>query len=134
MTENMMFDLADTYKALREKKTGLDFELKELNAEIEIVERDLIQAMTDNECEGFKRDGKNFVLITKEYPAAIAERKAELYEVMKEQGFEHLFTINSNTLSATVKELKANNEDVMPEWLEGLIKVAEKNSIQLRKA
>ena len=30
---------------------------------------------------------------------------------MKRHGFEHLFTINSQTLQATLKELKANNED-----------------------
>ncbi len=133
MTENEMFDLADTYTALREKKSDLDFEIKELSAEIGIVEQDLIQAMTDNECDGFKRNGKNFVLITRNFPSAVPECKAELYEVMKEQGFEHLFTINSNTLQSTLKELKGDKENY-PEWLQGLVKDTEKVSIQLRKA
>jgi len=52
---------------------------------------------------------------------------------MKKRGFEHLFTINSQTLQATLKELKANNDDVMPEWLDGLVQVAEKQTIQVRR-
>ena len=52
---------------------------------------------------------------------------------MKEQGFEDLFTINSNTLSATVRDLKENNDGTLPEWLEGLIKIAEKTTIQIRR-
>ena len=62
------------------------------------------------------------------------ERKGELWEVMKKNGFEDLFTINSQTLSATVKELIAANEGVRPEWLDGLIKIAEKNSIRVAKS
>ena len=69
----------------------------------------------------------------KEYPAAEPERKQELYKVMKEQGFEDLFTINSNTLSATVRDLKENNDGALPEWLDGLIKIAEKTTIQIRR-
>jgi len=52
---------------------------------------------------------------------------------MKEQRFEDLFTINSNTLSATVRDLKENNDGELPEWLDGLIKIAEKTTIQIRR-
>ena len=93
----------------------------------------MIQEMTTEECESFKRNGVLFSLVRKEYPSAIPEMKGELYEVMKQRGFEHLFTINTQTLQATLKELKANNDDLMPEWLDGLIQIAEKQSIQVRK-
>ena len=53
---------------------------------------------------------------------------------MKQHGFEHLFTINSQTLSATVKELKTNNDDTLPEWLEGLISIYEQPSIRVSKS
>ena len=53
---------------------------------------------------------------------------------MKANGFEDLFSINSQTLSATVKELIAGNDGVLPEWLEGLVKIAEKNSIRVAKS
>jgi len=45
-----------------------------------------------------------------------------------------LFTINSLTLTATVKELINENNGVLPEWLDGLIKVAEKNTIRMAKS
>jgi hypothetical protein len=133
MTETKMLELADQLKTLRDKKAELDFEMKEVNKQIEGVEQDLIQEMTTEECESFKRNGVMFSLVRKEYPSAIPEMKGELYEVMKERGFEHLFTINTQTLQATLKELKANNEDVMPDWLSGLVQIAEKQSIQVRK-
>ena len=129
-----MFDLADRYRELKEQKSELDYEIKELNKEIAIVERDLIQEMTNNECEAFKRDGKNFVMVIKNYPSAVPEKKYELYDVMKQQGFESLFTINANTLQSTLRELKEDNGDILPEWLDGLVQDTEKVSIQLRKA
>lgn len=132
MNETKILSLADRYKELRDKKSQLDFEKRELDAELEVVELELIQEMTSAEMDGFKHRGVTFSLVTKEYPSAVPERKAELYDEMKVKGFEHLFTINSNTLNATLKELKANNENVMPDWLDGLVKVSEKVSIQLR--
>ena len=60
--------------------------------------------------------------------------KNELYDEMKTHGFEHLFTINARTLSATVKEIKANNDDVLPDWLEGLIRIYEEPSIRVAKS
>lgn len=133
MTETKMLELADQLKQLRDRKAELDFETKEVNKQIEGVELDLIQEMTTEECESFKRNGVLFSLVRKEYPSAIPEMKGELYEVMKQRGFEHLFTINTQTLQATLKELKANNDDLMPEWLDGLVQIAEKQSIQVRK-
>lgn len=133
MTETKMLELADQLKKQRDEKNGLDFSLKELNKEIELTEQELIQQMTTEECESFKRNGVTFSLVKKEYPSAVPEKKSELYDIMKEQGFEHLFTINTQTLSATLKELKANNEDILPEWLDGLVQITEKASIQVRK-
>ena len=130
--QEKLFTTADKYKELRKQKDELQFQLKELNNEIDGVERELIDNMVTEECESFKRNGSTFSLVIKEYPSAVQERKQELYNRMKEQGFEHLFTINTNTLSATVKELKSNNEDVLPDWLNGLIQTAEKASIRLR--
>lgn len=57
--------------------------------------------------------------------------KPELWAAMRENGFDNLFSINSQTLSATVKELITENGGVLPEWLDGLIKIAEKNTIRI---
>ena len=133
MDENKRFELAEFLKELRDRKQELEAQVKGVNAEIESVSAELIQDLIDNESTGFNYKGFNYSLVVKEYPAAEPERKDELYSVMKERGFEDLFTINNNTLSATVKDLKENNDGQMPEWLEGLIKIAEKTTIQIRK-
>lgn len=134
MENSNMLLLADRFKELRDKKAALQDELKALQAELDQAEAALVEAMTTEECSGFKRNGFGFSLVVKEYPGAIPELKAELYDAMKKHGFEHLFTINPMTLSGTVKELKSNNDDVLPDWLEGLVRIYEQPSITVRKS
>jgi hypothetical protein len=133
MDENKRFELAEFLKELRDQKSELEDKVKAINAEIESVSAELIQDLIDNESTGFNHKGFNYSLVVKEYPAAEPERKDELYAVMRKRGFGHLFTINSNTLSATVKELKADHGEQLPKWLDGLIKIGEKTTIQIRK-
>jgi hypothetical protein len=133
LDENKRFELAEFLKELRDEKDELEEKVKGLNAEIDSVTQELIADLIANESTGFNYKGFNFSLVVKEYPSAEMERKDELWEVMKEQGYEHLFTINSQTLGATLKELKANNDDQMPSWLEGLVKIAEKAAIRISK-
>lgn len=129
-----LLDLSDRLKELRAEKSDLDCEMKRVNEEIDGITTQMIDLMTTEELTSFNRNGTTFSLVTQQYPAPEPERKAELWAVMKEQGYEDLFTINSQTLSGTVKELIANNDGVLPEWLDGLIRVAEKNSIRMAKS
>lgn len=129
-----LLELSDRLKELRTQKSDLEREVKGINEEIDSVTTEMIDLMTTEELSSFNRNGTTFSLVTQEYPAPEPERKGELWEVMKKNGFEDLFTINSQTLSATVKELIAANEGVLPEWLDGLIKIAEKNSIRVAKS
>ena len=129
-----LLELSDRLKELRTQKSDLEREVKGINEDIDEVTTEMIDLMTTGELSSFNRNGTTFSLVTQEYPAPEPERKGELWEVMKKNGFEDLFTINSQTLSATVKELIAANEGVLPEWLDGLIKIAEKNSIRVAKS
>lgn len=129
-----LLELSDRLKELRDEKSDLDKRGKEINAEIDGITMQMIDLMTTEELTSFNRNGTTFSLVTTEYPSPEPERKGELWEAMKANGFEDLFTINSQTLSATVKELMANNEGLLPVWLEGLIKIAEKNSIRVAKS
>ena len=129
-----LLDLSDRLKELRAEKADLDCEVKRVNEEIDGITTQMIDLMTTEELTSFNRNGTTFSLVTQQYPAPEPERKAELWAVMKEQGYEDLFTINSQTLSGTVKELIANNDGGLPEWLDGLIKIAEKNSIRMAKS
>ena len=129
-----LLELSDRLKELRMQKSDLEREVKGINEEIDGVTTEMIDLMTTEELTSFNRNGTTFSLVTQEYPTPEPERKGELWEVMKKNGFEDLFTINSQTLSATVKELIAANEGILPEWLDGLIKIAEKNSIRVAKS
>jgi hypothetical protein len=134
MNEKSMLAAADTLKALRDEKSDLQANLKDVQERIDSVEAELIQLMTDEECTGFDRNGSRFSLVIREFPGAVPEEKEELYRRMRAHGFDHLFTINTMTLGATVKELKANNDDVLPDWLEGVIQVFEQPSIRVSKS
>jgi predicted nuclease with TOPRIM domain len=134
MTEKQMLELAEKLKSMRDDKASLEADLKELNQEIADVEAQLVELMTTQEVSGFKHAGSTFSLVIREFPAAEPERKDELYDQMRKHGFENLFTINPMTLSGTVKELKANNDDTLPDWLEGLVKIAEKTGIRVSKS
>lgn len=129
-----LLELSDKLKDLRTKKSDLESQVKGVNEEIDNVTMEMIDLMTTEELTSFNRNGTTFSLVTQEYPSPEPTRKGELWEAMKKNGFEDLFTINSQTLSATVKELMANNEGLLPMWLEGLIKIAEKNSIRVAKS
>ena len=134
MTENTMLTAADRLKTLRDQKSELQAQLKTVQEGIDAAEAELIQMMMDEECTGFDRNGIRFSLVIKEYPGAVPEEKEELYRRMRSHGFDHLFTINTQTLSATVKELKANNDDTLPDWLEGVIRIFEQPSIRVSKS
>ncbi len=134
MNENRMLELADMLAALKEDKAAAEAHVTAINEDIAAVEEELIGIMTEQECAGFKRGNHMFSLVVTALPSPVLENKAELWEAMKAKGYEHLFTINSRTLQGTVKELIEANEGNLPEWLDGLIRVAEKPSVRVRKS
>jgi len=42
--------------------------------------------------------------------------------------------VNANSLSSFVKEQIEENNDTLPEWLDGLVNVYEKSTVSVRKA
>ena len=133
---NDMFELADKLKELRDKKQHLAEETKKNNAEIEETEYKLSLEMASSETQSFNRSGTLFYLCTKMYASAVKENKAELYEALKNEGYGSLITetVNANSLSAFVKEQMADNDDVLPDWLEGKVNVFDKVTIGIRKS
>ena len=55
---------------------------------------------------------------------------------LKENGCGDLVyeTVNANSLSAFVKEQIAENQDTVPEWLNGLVHVYEQTAVSVRKS
>ena len=130
-----MFALADRLKTLRDEKKQAEAQVKELNASIYEVDYQLSELMAQTETQSFSRAGTMFYLTTATRASAQTERKADLYDALKEQGFGDLVyeTVNANSLSAFVKEQKAENGDELPGWLSGLVNLYEKTSVGVRK-
>lgn len=134
-----IFDQARHLKELRDEKKVLEESVKALNADINALEYELIQLMGLNETQNFTHAGTLYYrhITTRASPAA--ERKEELFTNLREQGYGDMIqeTVNSNTLSAFVKEQIVRDDDdniILPDWLKGLVNVAERAGIGMRKA
>ena len=138
-----IFELGDKLKELRNTKKEKEEEVKGINAEIDTIEAQMVQAMLQEEMQNFNRGGTMFYMQTKVMASAIPESKPQLFEALKENGFADVVqeTVNAQTLSSLVKEQieEINETDdegrpVLPEWLSGLINVYEKQGIGMRKS
>jgi hypothetical protein len=111
-------------------------ELKFLNKTIDETDQRLTELMINNETQSFNLSGTLFYLNTKIYASAAGEKKEELFEALKKQGYGSLVveTVNANSLSAFVKEQILENEDLLPNWLEGKVNVFERTTVGVRKA
>jgi hypothetical protein len=133
MDVNERNELLEFLVELRDQKATLEGEVKKLNAEIEDVEAEIIADMMEHEDGKFNHKGVDCVLVQKEYVSPEPDRKNELWQTMYQQGFGELFSINSRTLQSTVKEIKSENGDTLPEWLDGLVKITEEPSLRISK-
>lgn len=136
MESNDLFALADELHELKETKKHLEDELKAIGLEIDRVDAVLAQRMADSETQNFTRNGTMFCLTSTIRASAAAGRKNELFEALREAGYGDLVyeTVNANSLSAFVKEQTAENDDSLPQWLDGLVTVFEKTTVGVRKA
>jgi hypothetical protein len=131
-----MFGLADKLKELRDRKKETEEALKELNAQIEKHEYELSEMMINTETQSFTRSGTMFYLSNTTRASAMADKKEELFETLKTNGYGSMVyeTVNANSLSAFVKEQISENNDLLPDWLSGLVNVYEKATVGVRKA
>jgi uncharacterized protein (DUF2252 family) len=136
MESNDLFALADKLRELKETKKRLEDEIKSVGLDIDRVDADLAQRMADTETHNFTRNGTMFCLTNTTRASAVAGRKDDLFEALREAGFGDLIyeTINANSLSAFVKEQTTENGDALPCWLDGLVTVFEKTTVGVRKA
>ena len=133
---NEMFQLADRLKNLRDEKKELEQQMKALNAQLEDTDFALAAAMAESETQNFTRAGMTFCLTNTTRASAMAEQKEALFEALRAGGYGDLIyeTVNANSLSAFVKEQMTENDETLPEWLDGLVNVFEKTTVGVRKA
>lgn len=136
MENSIDLQMADRLQELRDEKEQLEMALKETNGMIEAVEQDLVAAMVTAELDSFKRNGHTYSLKIDTYASAKADRKEELFEALRKNNAGDLVQeqVNANSLRAFVKELKANNDDEIPEWIIDYINVYDKTKISVRKS
>ena len=133
---NEMFALAERLKGLKDAKSASEKKTKEINAELDDVEQQLVKMMVDTETQNFTRGGTMFSLTNKTRASAVADNKAKLYRALKRKGHGSLVyeTVNANSLSAFVNEQLAENGEKLPKWLNGLVNVYPQTNVSVRKA
>ena len=133
---NEMFAIAERLKTLRDEKSASEQRMKDINAELDEVERQLAEFMTNTETQNFTRGGTMFSLTSKTRASAVADCKDKLYKALKRKGHGSLVyeTVNANSLSAFVSEQLAENGEELPKWLNGLVNVYEQTKVSVRKA
>ncbi|MCR5511697.1 MAG: hypothetical protein K6F54_12215 [Lachnospiraceae bacterium] len=136
MSNEELFNIADRLKAAKDEKKDLDAKSKELGAEIEELDKQLSDAMTEAELDKFTRNGNTFYLSSRLFASPQAGRKDAMISALKDEGFGDIVqeTVNANTLSAFVKEQMAQNGDEVPEWLSAVVNTFEKISVGIRKS
>ena len=131
-----LFDLADKLRACREEKKAHEDRVKELNAEIETLDKALSDGMVDAECTKFSRTGKLFYLTTSIHASAQAGMKSAMCAAFKKAGYGSLVKedVNFRTLSSFCKEQMAANDGKLPDWLAAVVNAHEEVNVGIRKS
>lgn len=104
MDNTQIFELADKLKSAKEEKKSLDAQVKEVNATIDELDKELSDAMAEAELDKFTRNGSTFYLNTRLFASAQAGRKDALFSALREQGYGDLIqeTVNAKDRKSVV--------------------------------
>ena len=129
--------LAEELSAAKDEKKFLESQVKDVGAKIETLDKELSDAMGEDECEKFSHQGKTYYLSSRLYASPIAGKKDDLIRALREEGYGDIVTetVQANTLSSFVKEqIENSGTDEMPGWLGSLVSSFEKITVGIRKA
>ena len=107
---------------LKDNKTQVEEELKQIKKQIENQEKKLIDMMVESELQNFKgKNGITYSLKTTVIPNVLAENKVALVEALKENGYAGLVKeeVNAQTFKSFVKEQGWETTEELPEYLQG---------------
>lgn len=125
-----MQDLFKRFIELNQQKNDLKAREKELNAEIKVIEQNVLDYMAETGMDKVSYDG-NTVYLAANLSVA-AKDKASAIEYMKEIAPELVKpTMNTNSLRAFVKEMKA--EQALPEDFEDHFEITEFYQARVRR-
>ena len=136
MEKSIIFEMADRLKSLKKQKKDLEDSVKAIGSEIEELDRQLSDAMTEAELDRFSRNGSTFYLHSRLYASPSTGRKDAMMQALKQNGYGSLVveSVNANTLSSFVREQMEANEGNIPSWLGDTVSTYEKISVGIRKS
>lgn len=136
MEKSVIFEMADRLKSLKKQKKDLEDSVKALGAEIDELDEQLSDAMTEAELDRFSRNGSTFYLKSRLFASPASGHKDEMMQALKQNGYGSLVveSVNSNTLASFVKEQMEANEGNIPSWLGDTVSTYEKISVGIRKS
>jgi hypothetical protein len=143
-------EIVGQYAELMERKRQLDAELRDVKAELEIVEGQVEEYLVGEGMQSVKLASGQVVYLTKNIFASAKEGdKLALVEGLEAAGFKDLVTVNHNTFKSFCKEqidmYKAAHPEAatlpieelviaLPEQLREHVQLGEKTSVRMRKA
>ncbi len=135
MENAQIFEMADRLKLLQEQKKDLETQVKALGAEIAELDEQLSNAMTEAELDRFSRNGSTFYLKSRLFASPVADRKDEMMQALKENGYASLVveTVNTNTLASFIREQREITGEDIPAWLGDTVSTYEKVSVGIRR-
>lgn len=136
MENKRILEMADKLKNLHDRKKELEAQAKALGEEIDGLDTELSDAMTEAELDRFTRNGNTFYLRSRLFASPAAGRRDEMIAALKENGFGSLVTetVNANTLASFIKEQREITGEDIPSWLGNTVSTHEKVSVGIRKS
>lgn len=135
-TASTLYELAERYKALRDEKKKAEDYLKEVTADKDQAERQLFDLMIQTETENFTRKGTRFSVSIKTRASAKGGCKEELFAALRAHGYGDLVveTVNANSLTSLVKELKEANDQEVPGWIADVVNLYDQSNVSVTKS
>ena len=133
-------DRVREYKVLLDKKDELADLVKENNKAVDELEQEIAQMMVDEEKPDTTVDGFKYTLQEKTIYSKIGEEKlmemgVDFFDVLREQGFEHLIVerVDQRTLNSAMNNL-VEEQGELPEELAECLNVYSQLKVSKRKA
>ena len=129
-----MSSIADKISAfieLSERERDLKHELDNIKKAKDRLEPEILEHWVDNEIQSQRVRGNTLYLHTQTWASA-GDNRQRAVEALRAAGLEDLITVNSQTLSAFVREKQANGEALPPE-VQDTITITERVSLRARR-
>lgn len=124
--------LTKRFVELTERERELKSSLSDIDQEKSLIEKQILDHWVNNGIEGQRVSGNTLYVHTQTWASHGGDPQRAV-AAMRAAGLDDLITVNSQTLSAYVRERLANDEAIPPE-IAGAILITERTSLRARRA